>query len=180
MITAEIDGVTHVEPQCLAWHMPSNWWTKKRNYRLFMVREVSAVFLAIFLLGYLGRLAALADGEAAYFLAANRNKRSITVDLGSPDGQQVLRDLAGHADVLIENFRVGTMARHGLAAADLCRANPRLICCSITAYGQQGSRAQEPGYDAMIQARAGLMSITGPPEPDGGGPPQHLQLHAKG
>ena len=110
------------------------------------------------------------NGEAAYFLAANRNKRSITVDLGSPDGQQVLRDLAGHADVLIENFRVGTMARHGLAAEDLCRANPRLIYCSITAYGQQGSRAQEPGYDAMIQARAGLMSITGPPEADGGGP----------
>lgn len=67
MMTPEIDGAPHAEPPRLAWHMPSNWWTRKRSYRLFMVREVSAVFVAVFVLGYIGRLAALADGEAAYY-----------------------------------------------------------------------------------------------------------------
>jgi glutaryl-CoA transferase len=109
-------------------------------------------------------------GEAAYYLAANRNKRSIVIDLASAEGQRVARELAGRADVLIENFRVGTLSRNGLGADSLCKANPKLIYCSITAYGQQGSRAQEPGYDAMIQAGAGLMSITGAPDSDGGGP----------
>ncbi|MGA8205490.1 MAG: CaiB/BaiF CoA-transferase family protein [Woeseiaceae bacterium] len=109
-------------------------------------------------------------GEAAYFLAANRNKRSIAIDLASTEGRRVARALAGRADVLIENFRVGAMARHGLDPARLCEANPGLICCSITAYGQQGSRAQEPGYDAMIQAMGGLMSITGAPDAEGGSP----------
>lgn len=109
-------------------------------------------------------------GEAAYYLAANRNKRSIAIDLASAEGRRVARELAGRADVLIENFRVGTMARYELGSARLCGANPRLIYCSITAYGQHGSRAQEPGYDAMIQARAGLMSITGSADSEGGGP----------
>lgn len=109
-------------------------------------------------------------GDAAYFLAANRNKRSITLDLASAEGQRVTRELAGHADVLIENFRVGTMTRHGLGPERLCEENPRLVYCTITAFGRDGSRAEEPGYDAMIQAEAGLMSITGPPESDGGSP----------
>ena len=108
--------------------------------------------------------------EAAYFLAANRNKRSVTVDLSTPDGCAVVRALARQADVVIENFRVGTMQRFGLAPEDLMRVNTGLIVCSISAFGQTGSRAHEPGYDAMIQASGGLMSITGPPDEEGGGP----------
>jgi formyl-CoA transferase len=108
--------------------------------------------------------------EAAYFLAANRNKRSVTVDLSVPAGQQLIRDLASTADVLLENFRVGTLQRYGLGYDALQRLNPRLIYCSISAFGQTGSRAAEPGYDAMIQASAGLMSITGPAEDAAGGP----------
>jgi crotonobetainyl-CoA:carnitine CoA-transferase CaiB-like acyl-CoA transferase len=110
------------------------------------------------------------EGESAYFLSTNRIKRSLTLDLGHPDGQQLASALANRADVLIENFRVGTMARFGLAPATLIGANPRLVVCSISAYGQDGSRSGEPGYDAMIQASGGLMSITGPPESDGGTP----------
>jgi len=106
-----------------------------------------------------------AGGESAYFLSTNRNKQSITIDISHPDGQRVVRALAEKSDVLIENFRVGTMARFGLAADELTAANPGLVYCSISAYGQKGSKAHEPGYDAMIQASAGLMSITG--EPDG-------------
>ncbi len=109
-------------------------------------------------------------GEAAYFLSTNRNKQSITIDISHPDGQRVVCALAAKADVLIENFRVGTMSRYGLAADELMKANPGLIYCSISAYGQQGSRTHEPGYDAMIQASAGLMSITGEPDEAGGSP----------
>lgn len=108
--------------------------------------------------------------ESAYFLSANRNKRSVTVDMASPGGRQVIRDLAGKADVVLENFKVGTLARYGLDPEMLMVDNPRLIICSISAYGQSGSRAAEPGYDAMIQASGGLMSITGSPDEQGGGP----------
>lgn len=108
--------------------------------------------------------------ESAYFLSGNRNKRSVTVDISMPDGQRVIRDLAGKADVLLENFRVGTLARYGLDPARLVADNPRLIACSVSAFGQHGSRAGEPGYDAMIQASGGLMSITGFPDEEGGGP----------
>ena len=100
--------------------------------------------------------------EAAYFLATNRNKRSVTVDLSVPEGQELIRDLVSRADVLLENFRVGTLQRYGLGYEAMRRLNPRLIYCSISAFGQTSSRAAEPGYDAMIQASAGLMSITGP------------------
>lgn len=109
-------------------------------------------------------------GESAYFLAANRNKRSITVDIAQPSGQQIVRELAAKSDVLIENFRAGSLARYGLDQASLLEAFPNLIYCSITAYGQSGSRASEPGYDAMMQASAGLMSITGSPGEEGGLP----------
>ncbi len=109
-------------------------------------------------------------GESAYFLACNRNKRSITLDISTAAGQQVVRQLAQQADVLIENFRVGTMERYGIGATVLRELNPRLIYCSISAYGQTGSRANEPGYDAMMQASAGLMSITGAPDEEGGSP----------
>jgi len=110
------------------------------------------------------------EREAAYFLATNRNKRSVTVDIASSEGASVIRGLARKADVVLENFRVGTMLRFGLDAKSLLAENPGLIYCSITAYGQHGSRAHEPGYDAMIQASAGLMSITGAPDADGGSP----------
>ena len=106
--------------------------------------------------------------DSAYFLSANRNKRSITIDLSNPAGAGLLRDLAAKCDVLMENFRVGTMRRFELGYEDLYKINSSLIYCSISAYGQTGSRADKPGYDAMIQASGGLMSITG--ELDG--PPQ--------
>jgi crotonobetainyl-CoA:carnitine CoA-transferase CaiB-like acyl-CoA transferase len=108
--------------------------------------------------------------EAAYFQSGNRNKRSITVNLAHPSGQQLIRDLAGSCDILLENYKVGTLARFGLGAASLCELNPKLIYCSISAYGQTGSRSAEPGYDAMIQAAGGLMSITGESDADGGRP----------
>lgn len=110
------------------------------------------------------------ESEAAYFLAANRNKRSVTVDIATEDGAGVIRDFARDADVVLENFRVGTLQRYGLDAESLAAVNPKLIYCSITAYGQHGSRAHEPGYDAMVQASAGLMSITGAPDNEGGSP----------
>jgi crotonobetainyl-CoA:carnitine CoA-transferase CaiB-like acyl-CoA transferase len=108
--------------------------------------------------------------DSAYFLSTNRNKQSLTVNLAHAKGQQIIRDLAATSDVLIENFRVGSLARFGLDFASLNAINPRLIYCSITAYGQTSSRADEPGYDAMMQASGGLMSITGPPDAEGGGP----------
>jgi len=108
--------------------------------------------------------------ESAYFLCANRNKRSLTADIATAGGQQVIRELAGTADVLLENFKVGTLERYGLGPVELLAANPRLIICSISAFGQSGSRAAQPGYDAMIQASGGLMSITGPADDEGGSP----------
>jgi crotonobetainyl-CoA:carnitine CoA-transferase CaiB-like acyl-CoA transferase len=109
-------------------------------------------------------------GESGYFLSANRNKRSITVDIADSVGQELVRELAARADVLIENYKVGTMERYGLGSKTLIESNPGLIYCSISAFGQTGPRATEPGYDAMIQASAGLMSITGPPPEESGGP----------
>lgn len=109
-------------------------------------------------------------GESAYYLSTNRNKRSVTVDLTKKQGQQVIRDLVARADVLLENFKVGTLQRFGLGPSELTRINPRLIYCSISAYGPTGSKALQPGYDAMIQASAGLMSITGATDEDNGRP----------
>jgi crotonobetainyl-CoA:carnitine CoA-transferase CaiB-like acyl-CoA transferase len=107
-----------------------------------------------------------AGEHSAYFLSANRNKRSLTLDLKSPEGIAIARKLIERSDVLIENFLPGTMAKLGLGF-DAARAlNPRLIYCSITGYGQTGPRRNEPGYDAMIQAQSGWMSITGPAHGD--------------
>lgn len=103
--------------------------------------------------------------EAAYFLAVNRNKRSLAVDLKSPEGLAAVRRLAIKADVLVENFRPGTAARLGLGYEELSRQNPGLIYASISGYGQTGPDAQRPGYDAIAQARSGIMSVTG--EADG-------------
>jgi len=109
-------------------------------------------------------------GESAYYLSANRNKRSVTVDIAKNSGQELVRDLVRKADVLLENFKTGTLERYNLDPQELMAANPGLIVCSISGYGRSGSRAGEPAYDAMIQASGGLMSITGPAEDEAGGP----------
>jgi crotonobetainyl-CoA:carnitine CoA-transferase CaiB-like acyl-CoA transferase len=102
-----------------------------------------------------------ATGESAYYLCANRNKRSVTVDMSHPDGQAVIKRLAAEADVLIENFKVGGLAQYGLDYATLKELNPRLIYCSITGFGQDGPYASRAGYDFLIQGMGGLMSLTG-------------------
>lgn len=102
-----------------------------------------------------------ATGDAAYFLAANRNKRSLAVDLASAEGQAVIRRLAAQADVVLENFKQGDLARYGLDYAALSADRPGLIYCSITGFGQDGPHKHRPGYDFMIQGMAGFMSLTG-------------------
>lgn len=102
------------------------------------------------------------DGESAYYLSVNRNKRSITLDLKNPRGQEIARHLAEKADVLVENFKVGGMAKFGLDYNTLFKTNPGLIYCSITGYGQNGPYQSLAGYDFIIQAEGGLMSIIGP------------------
>lgn len=99
--------------------------------------------------------------ESSYYLCANRNKRSIAVDIASPAGQALIRRLARDCDVVVENFKVGDMARYGLDAESLRTADPRLIYCSITGYGQHGPYARRPGYDFAVQGLGGLMSVTG-------------------
>jgi crotonobetainyl-CoA:carnitine CoA-transferase CaiB-like acyl-CoA transferase len=101
------------------------------------------------------------QGESAYYLSVNRGKKSIAINLKTSEGQQIVKDLAIRADVLVENFKVGDLARYGLDYASLSQLNEKLIYCSITGFGQTGPRAHEPGYDAALQAMSGLMSITG-------------------
>jgi crotonobetainyl-CoA:carnitine CoA-transferase CaiB-like acyl-CoA transferase len=109
--------------------------------------------------------------ESAYFLSANRNKRSVTIDLGQPEGQLLVKELAAKADILIENFKVGGLAQYGLDYASLKELNPRLIYCSITGFGQTGPYAPRAGYDFLIQGMGGLMSLTGRPDgAEGEGP----------
>ncbi|HMV94955.1 MAG TPA: CoA transferase, partial [Anaerolineales bacterium] len=105
-----------------------------------------------------------AEGESAYYLCVNRNKRDIVINLKTDEGKKVLRDLALQSDVLVENFRPGTLEKFGLDFATLSQSNPKLIYCSITGFGQTGPMRDKPGYDFMIQALGGLMSITGEPE----------------
>jgi crotonobetainyl-CoA:carnitine CoA-transferase CaiB-like acyl-CoA transferase len=112
--------------------------------------------------------------EAAYYLAANRGKKSLTVDITQPEGQAVLRDLAKTADVVIENFKVGGLAKYGLDYAGLKQVNPKLVYCSITGFGQDGPYAKRAGYDFMIQAMGGLMSLTGAPDDMPGGQPMKV------
>lgn len=100
-------------------------------------------------------------GESSYYLCANRNKRSLAVDIATADGQALIRRLARGCDVVVENFKVGDMARYGLDAARLRTDDPRLIYCSITGYGQTGPYARRPGYDFAVQGLGGLMSVTG-------------------
>ncbi len=105
-----------------------------------------------------------AEGESPYYLCVNRNKRGIVINLKTDEGKKVLRDLALQSDVLVENFRPATLEKFGLDFETLHELNPKLIYCSITGFGQTGSMKDKPGYDFMIQALGGLMSITGEPE----------------
>ncbi|OEJ66705.1 CoA-transferase [Magnetovibrio blakemorei] len=104
------------------------------------------------------------SGESAYFVSANRNKRSLSIDIAHPDGAQLVRQLALQADVLVENYKVGGLAKYGLSYEDLKDQNPGLVYCSITGFGQTGPYAQHAGYDFMIQGLGGIMSLTGEPE----------------
>ena len=108
--------------------------------------------------------------EAAYYLGTNRNKRSVTCDISKPEGQALIRELAAHCDVFVENFKVGDMARYGLDYASLKAINPRLVYCSVTGFGQNGPYADRAGYDYAVQGMGGLMSVTGERDDLGGGP----------
>ena len=109
--------------------------------------------------------------EAAYYLSANRNKRSVTIDFTQPEGQRLVRELAAKSDIVIENFKVGGLASYGLDYHRLKTVNPNLIYCSITGFGQTGPYAKRAGYDFMIQGLGGLMSLTGRPEDEEGAGP---------
>ncbi len=121
-----------------------------------------------------------ADGkdtqESAYFASANRGKKSVTVNLSKPEGQDIVRDLALRSDVLIENYKVGDLARYGLGYGDLGKLNPRLIYASVTGFGQTGPYRERPGYDFMIQGMGGVMSITGERDGEPGGGPQRVGI----
>ena len=108
--------------------------------------------------------------EAAYYLGTNRNKRSVTCDIAQPAGQALIRELAVHCDVFVENFKVGDMARYGLDYDSLKAINPRLVYCSVTGFGQTGPYADRAGYDYAIQGMGGLMSVTGERDDLDGGP----------
>ena len=104
------------------------------------------------------------DGSSAYFLGVNRSKKSVALDLKTPDGRDVLERLIETADVLVENFRPGSLASLGFGYAQVAAINPRLVYCSISGYGQNGARSQRPGYDVVIQGETGLMDVTGFPD----------------
>jgi crotonobetainyl-CoA:carnitine CoA-transferase CaiB-like acyl-CoA transferase len=112
--------------------------------------------------------------EAAYYLGANRNKRSITVDIAKPEGQDLIRRMAKQCDVLVENFKVGDLARYGLDASSLLALNPGLVICSITGFGQTGPYKDRAGYDYAVQGLGGLMSVTGERDDLPGGGPQKV------
>lgn len=114
--------------------------------------------------------------DAAYFLCANRNKRSVAIDFARPEGAELVRRLAQDADILVENFRTGGLAKYGLDKDSLCAANPRLIYCSITGFGHTGPYAARGGYDFLIQGMSGLMSITGRPDGVPGAGPMKVGL----
>ena len=112
--------------------------------------------------------------EAAYYLTANRGKKSLTIDITKPEGQEIVRNLAAESDVVLENFKVGGLAKYGLDYATLSKVNPKLVYCSITGFGQDGPYKDRPGYDFMIQGMGGLMSITGAPDSAPGGQPMKV------
>ena len=110
--------------------------------------------------------------DSAYFTSANRGKKSITLNISTAEGQELVRELARLSDVLIENYKFGDLARYGLSYDDLKSVNPRLIYCSVTGFGQTGPYRTHPGYDFMIQGMGGMMSVTGEPDGSPGGGPQ--------
>jgi formyl-CoA transferase len=112
--------------------------------------------------------------HATYYTACNRNKRSVTIDIATPEGQALIRQMALQSDVLVENFKVGGLAKYGLNYASLKALNPRLIYCSITGFGHDGPYAERAGYDLMIQAMTGMMDITGRADGTPGGGPQRV------
>ena len=114
--------------------------------------------------------------ESAYYLSINRGKKSVTVDLSRPEGQRLVRDLAAKCDVLIENYKVGDLARYGLGYEDIRAIQPRIVYCSVTGFGQSGPYAQRPGYDFIFQGMGGLMSITGERDDRPGGGPQKVGI----
>jgi formyl-CoA transferase len=114
--------------------------------------------------------------ESAYFLSVNRNKKSVTLDIAKPEGQAIARELAAQCDVLIENYKVGTLARYGLGWEALHALNPRLVYCSVTGFGQDGPHAHRPGYDFIFQGMGGLMSITGERDGQPGAGPQKVGI----
>lgn len=115
-----------------------------------------------------------AIGDAGYFLSANRGKRSVTVNIQTPEGQEVIRRLAARADILIENFKTGTLARYGLDYESLKAINRGLVYCSVTGFGQTGPRRHQVAYDFLVQAMGGIMSLTGEPDGNPGGGPQKI------
>ena len=123
---------------------------------------------------YVGDVNGEASAESAYYISANRGKKSFEIDIATPSGQQTIRRLAQQADILVENFKVGGLKGYGLDYSSLRALNPGLIYCSITGFGQTGPYAERAGYDAMIQAMGGLMSITGEPDGNPGAGPQKV------
>lgn len=114
------------------------------------------------------------SAEASYYQSANRNKLSVSINIATPEGQELVRALAATSDVLIENYKAGSLAKYGLDYESLSKLNPRLVYCSITGFGQTGPRAEEPGYDFIIQGMGGLMSITGEKDGVPGAGPQKV------
>lgn len=114
--------------------------------------------------------------ESSYYLSANRNKKGIAIDVSTPAGQKVIRELAAISDVFIENFKVGNLAKYGLGYEDLARINPALVYCSITAFGQTGPHRHRLGYDSLLQAMCGVMSVTGHPDGEPGAGPLKVGL----
>jgi crotonobetainyl-CoA:carnitine CoA-transferase CaiB-like acyl-CoA transferase len=113
-------------------------------------------------------------GDAAYFLSANRGKWSVAIDMASPEGQKLIRELAAKSDIVMENFKVGGLRKYGLDYESLKAINPRLIYCSLTGFGQNGPYAQRAGYDFMIQGMGGIMSVTGQPDGSPGAEPMKI------
>jgi crotonobetainyl-CoA:carnitine CoA-transferase CaiB-like acyl-CoA transferase len=116
-------------------------------------------------------------GDSGAYLAWNRGKQSVTVDLSKPEGARLVRDLAARCDVVVENYKVGALARYGLDYKSLAAAQPALIYCSLTGYGQEGPDAPKPAFDGAMQGRAGLMSVAGPPEGSPGSAPMRTPVN---
>lgn len=125
---------------------------------------------------FLRRKDGSSTGTAGFFLSCNRNKKSLAIDLSCEKGQEIVRSIAAKCDVVIENFRVGTLARYGLDHDSLKRVNPAIIYCSITGFGQTGPAAAKPGYDGIFQAMGGMMSVSGHPEGEPGGGPMKVGI----